>query len=84
MLCVCACMCVRTRRRLPDTGCKVRCLDKGGSDTPGPAGGREGCLEEGTGSALKGEEAEEGPSCIQVRDLWAIGTARVGKVKKPG
>lgn len=56
--CVCVCVC----RRLLNLGCKVRCLDKAGPDTPGPAGGREGCLEEGTGSALKGEEAEKGPS----------------------
>lgn len=53
--------------------------------TRGPAGGREGCPEEGTlGSVLRGEEIQEGPSCTQERGLWAIGTARVRKFKKPG
>lgn len=72
-------------RYFPDLGCKARPLGRAGLDTPGPAGGREGCLERETvGSSLRGEEIQEGPSYIQERGLWAFGTARVGRVKKPG
>lgn len=41
----------------------ARPLDRAGLDTPGPAVGREGCLEgETVGSCLRGEEIQEGPS----------------------
>lgn len=57
MLCVCACACVHAGASPPQY--KARPLERAGPDTLGPAGGREGCLEEGTlGSTLKGEEKQ--------------------------
>lgn len=81
-MCVCVRTCMHTGASPPQY--KAKPLERAGPDTPGPAGGRKGFLEEGTlGSTLKGEEKQGGPSCIQERDPWTVGTASIGKVKKP-